>query len=209
MLERKKTGDEQLRRQKALESCAGRVKQALTIGDVGEKYAALRKIDREIENSFVRTRKVARHAWLLKYGFVLAAAPAIALMTAMLFPVIGHFAFAISVAAAWVGGARAIIKAEKPASEIPYQIYKNKKEAESRPFRDLQKVIAGHANDAVKNASVAELAASPRRRLLARNFPLVRKLIAEHFNAQAKKPEKTEVAALTATTGQPSPVKPG
>jgi hypothetical protein len=205
---KKPAKERQQRRDKALAGYKERVARALAIGDVGKKYAALRKINREIEKKFVQTRKVARRTWLLKYGFVIVAPPAIATISALLVPIIGRAAFAVSVTLAWIGGARGVNKAEKPVSEIPYKLYKNKKDAESLPFRDLQKAIAGHANDAVNNASAAELAGSSRRRLLARKFPHARKLIAEHFNAKAAA-KKTDKKGPKPGNALPPPGKPG
>lgn len=202
MFWKKKPAEElQQRRDKALAGYKERVAQALTVADVGEKYAALRKINREIEKKFVQTRKVARRTFVRKYGFVIIAPPAIATISALLVPIIGRFAFAVSVTLAWIGGARGVNKAEQRSpSTIPYKVYKAKKDAESQPFTDLQKTIAGYANDAVNKASAAELAASPRRRLLARKFPEAKKKIKGHFNAKA--------AAKKAAKKAPKPGNP-
>jgi hypothetical protein len=210
MFWKKRSAEEkQQRRDKALAGYKERVARALTVADVGEKYAALRKINREIEKKFVRTRKVARRTLARKYGFVIIAPPAIATISALLVPIIGRAAFAISVTLAWIGGARGVNKAEKPAAEVPYKVYKSKRDAESLPFRDLQKTIAGHASDAVNKASAAELSASSRRRLLARKSPEARKRIKEHFNAQAAAKKAAKKAPKPGNAPQPPQNKQG
>lgn len=132
--------------QAALAGYRARFDAAQALADGGEKRAALVRLNRDIERKSVKTRQTRRRVLFRKYGFVIAMPPAIATATALLVSVIGYPAFLFSMTLAWVGGVRALNRAERPPEQIAYRVYQAKKETAAAPFRALQAEIKAVAD---------------------------------------------------------------